>query len=103
MNETNQEILAQMEIIRRLLEFIANDQITRVLETLATTEARRQIWALLDGRNSTSDISEKLSVSMRTVQQFVKELEESNLVLTEKRGYPQRIINYIPRSWITNE
>ncbi len=71
----------------------------RELEGIATTPDRKKIWALFDGITSTDEIASKTNITQRTVQIFVKELIESNLIVVEKRGYPKRRFDYVPSDW----
>jgi hypothetical protein len=98
-NETLNELTAEVKMIRSLLERLSRDMLKHDLEAVATTKDRRIIWTYLDGLNSTDEISKKTEVSQRTVQLFVKELLDADLVIIEKRGYPRRKIDYIPSSW----
>lgn len=95
-SNTLSELLNEIVKIRELLELLAEDRVRTALLSVATTHQRRQIWKLLDGRTSTSQISKELEISIRTIQQFVKELGERNLIYSMKRGHPQRRVDIVP-------
>jgi len=96
-------ITDELMMIRALLERIAKDILKRDLETVATTKERRSIWRYMDGSTSTDEIAQKTAVSQRTVQIFVKELLDADLVTTERRGYPRRKFDFTPSSWRIDE
>jgi len=85
--------------IRQLLELLARDGIKRELEQLATSDERKKVWALCSGFMSTTEISQKVTISQRAVQMFLKELQEADLITIKKRGYPKRKFDYIPSGW----
>jgi len=89
--------------MRDLLQILASDKIKERVEQLATTDERKKVWTLCNGKNCTSDIAEKVSISLRAVQIFLKELQDTGLVITERRGYPKRAFDYVPPGWIVGE
>ena len=93
--EYQESILTELVSIRRLLQFVARDQLKRMLDKIISTGLRKQMWGLMDGAHSTTMIAEKLNSSPRAVQLFVKELEKHDLVESKNRGYPTRTIPVI--------
>ena len=98
-----EQILSELVEIKKILLFNSRETLKKELNDMASTEERKKIWGLLDGLTSTTEISEKAGVSARTVQLFVSQLEEKDLVITEKRGYPKRRMDYIPSDWQLKE
>lgn len=97
--ENFMRLLRELSKIRQLLEILARGALKAELERVATTANRKRIWALCNGLLSTEEIAQKANVSQRTVQIFVKELQEADLVIIERRGYPKRRFDYIPSDW----
>ena len=93
------KLLEEISTIRQLLEMLARKALKEELERLATTNERKKIWALCDGLRSTKEIAEEVGITQRTVQRFIKELQEADLIIIEKRGYPKRRFNYVPSDW----
>lgn len=93
------EMLAELIKIRELLERNAQNQLREDLESVATTKERKRVWVLCDGVKSTSEIAEQIGISQRTVQIFINELQDKDLIVIEKRGYPKRKYDYIPSEW----
>jgi len=97
--ENFMRLLRELSKIRQLLEILARGALKAELERVATTAKRKRIWALCNGLLSTEEIAQKANVSQRAVQIFVKELQEADLVIIERRGYPKRRFDYIPSDW----
>jgi predicted transcriptional regulator len=97
--DTAERIYDELIKIRELLERLARRELREDLESVATTNERRRIWALCNGLNSTSEISSRVGVSQRAVQIFVNELQAKDLITMERRGYPKRKYDYIPSDW----
>ena len=93
------KLLDELSKIRQLVEMLARGALKEELERVATTAERRRIWALCNGVLSTEEIARKANVSQRTVQRFVKDLWEADLIIIERRGYPKRRFDYIPSDW----
>lgn len=97
--ESALKIYEELSRIRQLLEILARSHLKEELEKIATTNDRKRIWTLCDGFLSTKEIAEKVKVSQRTVQIFVKDLQEADLITIERRGYPRRRFDYVPSDW----
>ncbi|MHA3964063.1 MAG: hypothetical protein AM325_011060 [Candidatus Thorarchaeota archaeon SMTZ1-45] len=96
-------ILDELVRIRRTLEFMVEDRFKIYLSEVASTTERKQIWILLDGAKTTAEIADKLKITQRSVQRFLKQLSGHNLIDTKRRGYPRRKIDYIPQEWISSD
>jgi len=85
--------------IRQLLEITLKDGLRKELERVLTTKERKAVWALSDGFTDTMTIARKAGISRRAVQITVKELQEAELLVVEKRGFPKRKFDYVPFDW----
>lgn len=93
------EIKNEVSLIRKYLEFQIADFVKDQLDKIASTSERKVVWISLDGTKTTQEIAEEAGISIRTVQLFIKQLRELELVTDKKRGYPQRRIDIIPSNW----
>lgn len=89
--------------IRQLLEISLKDDLLKELEKVLTTKERKVVWTLCDGVTDTKTIAEKTGISVRSVQVTVKELQEADLMVVERRGFPKRRFDYIPFEWKPRE
>ena len=69
------------------------------LEKIASTPERKKMWILCNGAISTSEIAKKVGVSTRAVQYFIRDAQRLELIRVDKRGFPRRIIDWIPSEW----
>jgi len=93
------EIKEEVSLIRRYLEFQITDFVKDQLDKIASTSERKMIWISLDGTKTTQEIAEEAGISIRTVQHFIKQLRELDLIADKRRGCPQRRIDIIPSNW----
>ena len=89
--------------IRQLLEMTVKNDLMKELEKILTTKGRKMIWALCDGFAGTKTIAKKTGISVRAVQVAVKELQEADLLVVERRGFPKRKFDYVPFEWKPKE
>ena len=86
--------------IRQLLEISFKENLRKELEKVLTTKERRMVWTLSDGFTDTKTIAEKTKISQRAVQGTLKELQDAELIVVEKRGFPKRKFDYVPSDWM---
>ena len=98
-DELLERIISELFEIKQLLLLNSRENIKKELDEIATTDERKVIWGMLDGLTSTTEIAEQVGVTPRSVQRFISQLEEKELVITERRGYPKRRMDYIPSNW----
>lgn len=95
-NENNfLKLYEEITTIRQLLEILAKDGIFKEIEKFASTKERVMTWNLLDGELSTSEITDRVKISQRAVQEFIKDLRENGLIISLKRGYYKRKFDYL--------
>lgn len=85
--------------IRQLLEISVKDNLRKELERILTTKERKMVWALSDGFMDTQAIAEKAGISQRAVQIIVKDLQNADFLVIERRGFPKRKFDYVPPEW----
>lgn len=94
-----EQIREGVEAIRRDIGFLSKGALSEVLKGIATTSERQQMWRLCDGTRSTEQIAREIGVTLRSVQYFIQEAEDANLVFMEKRAYPKRVKETVPPDW----
>ena len=85
--------------IRKLLEMTFKDNLMKELEKILTTKERKMVWALSDGFTNTKTIAEKAGISQRAVQITVRDLQNADFIVVERRGFPRRRFDYVPFKW----
>jgi len=95
-NENNfLKLYEEITTIRQLVEILAKDGIFKEIGKIASTKERVITWNLLDGELSTSEIADRVKISQRAVNEFIKDLRENGLVLVLKRGFYKRKFDYL--------
>lgn len=95
-NENNfLKLYEEITTIRQLVEILAKDNIIKEIEKFASTDGRKKSWNLLDGKLSTSEVAERVELTQRSVNDFIKDLRENGLVISLKRGYYKRKFDYL--------
>jgi hypothetical protein len=89
--------------IRQLLEMAVKDGLRKELERVLTTNQRKMVWSLSDGFTDTKTIAKNVGISRRAVQITVRELQEAELLVVERRGFPKRKFDYVPSGWKQEE
>ena len=85
--------------IRQLLEITVKKDLMKELEKILTTKERKIIWSLCDGFTNTKTIAKTAGISIRAVQIAVKDLQDAELLVVKRRGFPKRKFDYVPSSW----
>jgi DNA-binding CsgD family transcriptional regulator len=97
--ELLKQISSDLRELKRHLRFLSRDSITTMLNKVATTAERQEMWRLADGTRGNEEIAKQIGVSLRSVQYFVQEAENVGLITSERRGYPKRVEEIIPKEW----
>jgi len=85
--------------IRQLLEMNVKDNLRNELEKILTTKERKIVWALSDGFTDTKTIAEEAGISQRAVQITIRDLQNADFLVVERRGFPRRKFDYVPSEW----
>lgn len=97
----DEEILKELKKISKIITISNGSALQAELTKYATTNERREIWVLIDGKNSTEDIAKAINKTKRTVDTFLSILEQAELIEERKYGVPPvRLIDYVPVEWI---
>jgi len=98
--EIEELILSELKRISRILMLVYGDFIERELAKVCTSDERKKIWALIDGKHMSKDIAEKVGITERSVNKFLKIAANAGLAENPRGKPPKRIIDYVPPSWI---
>lgn len=97
----DEEILKELKKISRIVTLANGSIIEKELSKYATTDERKAIWSLMDGK-TTEDIAKIIHKTKAAVDIFLKILERVELIDERKYGIPPvRKLDYIPSGWIT--
>ncbi len=91
--------MGELRELKKYLKVFSAIAVMDLLNKVATTPERQQIWRRADGSRSNEEIAKQIGVTLRAVQYFIQESENMGLVVSEKRGYPKRILDIYPKDW----
>ena len=100
MSDVNDEILAELRKLTKLVTISNGKSIESELQQYATNDGRRKIWVLVDGKNQVDDIVKLSGLKQRTVYEFLKILEDAKLVEKSFGKPPIRLLDYVPPKWV---
>src|SRR5437867_2303710 len=93
-------VLKQLQLITRILTIAHADRVANELAKIATTDDRKRMWILIDGKQMAKDIAKKLNVSDRAVNYFLREVTLAGFVENPPRKPPAKLIDFTPPSWL---
>lgn len=103
-HSTEQQILRELKKMSKILTLANRQKLETELGRYATSDERKKMWVLIDGKRKTTDIAREAGTTTRSVERFLKVLEDAELIA--ERGYgepPVKMIDYVPASWLEIE
>jgi len=95
-NETLRELRKTSKIL-----ILANASvIEKELSKIATSDVRKKIWILIDGKRMAKDIANEIGVTQMAVSYFLSAAVAAELIEYAPREPPRKILDYVPPSWI---
>lgn len=93
------EVLAELNKISKILTISNGVMLEKELSKYATTDDRKKIWILIDGIRQADDIVKISGLTKTPVYNFLKMLEDSNLIERQHGKAPRRLLDYVPPGW----
>jgi hypothetical protein len=95
------EELEELRKIKKILTLSQGDALENELSKIASTDERKKVWILIDGETLPDEIAKKVdNIKRRAVYTFINELEKSGWIENPSRKPPQKLVEYIPPSWL---
>jgi len=95
-NETLRELRKTSKIL-----ILANASvIEKELSKIATSDVRKKIWILIDGKRMAKDIANEIGVTQMAVSYFLSAAVAAEPIEYAPREPPRKILDYVPPSWI---
>ncbi len=92
--------LRELKKISKILTLSNASIIEKELSKIATTNDRKKMWVLIDGKRMVKDIAKEIDITERTVLYFITAAATAELIEYTQREPPRRILDYVPPSWI---
>lgn len=97
----NQGTLKELRLILKVLILSNSGAIEKELSKIATTNERKKMWVLIDGKNMPKDIATKAGVTQMAVSNFLNACRTAEFIEYAKGEPPKRTLNYVPPEWIS--
>jgi len=100
-NMTDQDAtLKELKSILKVLILENADAIEKELSKIATTDERKKMWVLMDGKRMPKDVANEAGVTKMAVSNFLSAGMTAELIEYVKGEPPRRILDYVPPTWI---
>jgi len=93
-------VLRELQKISKLLILANASVIEKELSSLASTDERKKIWILMDGKRMPKDIAEEVGVTPMAVSYFISSAVAAGLIEYSQGAPPRRVLDYVPAAWI---
>ncbi len=92
--------LRELRKISRILILANATFVEKELSKIATTNDRKKMWVLMDGKRMPGDIAKETGVTAMAVSIFLNAGVAAELVEYQRGEPPRRILDYVPPGWI---
>jgi hypothetical protein len=93
-------MLRELRKISKTLILVNAGAVERELSKIASTNDRKKLWVLMDGKRMPADIAKEAGVTTMTVSYFLNAGIAAELVEYKRGEPPRRILDYVPPNWI---
>lgn len=98
---TDEQIFKELRKISRILTFANAAAIENELNKIATNEARKKMWLLIDGKKMPKELAKETGVSIMAVSRFLNAALAVGLIDYAPLQPPLRIFDYVPPGWLS--
>lgn len=92
--------LRELRKISKVLMLANASVIEKELSKIATSDARKKMWVLIDSKRMAKDIANEIGVTQMAVSYFLSAAVAAELIEYAPREPPRKILDYVPPSWI---
>ena len=92
--------MSELRKISKILILANAKAIETELSKYATSDERKKIWVLINGERMSKDIAQLVGVTVRSVDMYLNTLEKAELIVNPWGKPPQKIIDYVPPTWL---
>jgi len=97
---STEAMLRELKRISKILSLASASSLERELEKIASTNDRKKMWVLIDGKRRQKEIAADAGVTQAAVSYFLSAAVATELVEYPQGEPPRRIVDYVPPAWI---
>jgi hypothetical protein len=92
--------LAELKKISKILIMVNAKVLENELSGYANTNERKKVWVLINGIRAPNEIALLAGIKQTAVYQFLKILENADLIENPWGKPPKRLLDFVPASWL---
>lgn len=92
--------LRELRKISKILILANASVVEEELLKIATSDVRKKMWVLIEGKRLAKDIAKEIGVTKMAVSHFLSAAVAAGLIEYAPRQPPRKILDYVPPSWI---
>jgi hypothetical protein len=93
--------LTELKKITKILTVVNAKALEDAIAEHATTEDRKKIWVLIDGKKLPSDMVPIIGkITVRAIERCLGDFEKAQLIENPKRKPPVKLLDYVPPEWV---
>lgn len=96
----NQESVKELKMILKVLILTNATAIEKEISKIATTNERKKMWVVINGKLMPKDIASQTDVTQMAVSNFLGACKTAGIIEYTKGEPPKRTLDYVPPSWI---
>ncbi|MDG6913710.1 MAG: hypothetical protein JRN34_04990 [Nitrososphaerota archaeon] len=93
------DTLRELRKISKILLLVNAQLVEKEIGRIASTNDRKKMWVLIDGKRSSKDIADLVGVTPRGVNIFLREARLAGFI-DYVEEHPMKILDYVPAAWI---
>lgn len=93
-------MLRELRKMSKILILTNAAAVEKELSKIASTNDRKKMWVLMDGKRMPTDIAKEAGVTPMAVSYFLNAGVATELVEYKRGEPPRRILDYVPPAWI---
>jgi hypothetical protein len=97
---SSEATLRELRKISRILILTNAVAVEKELSKIATTNERKKMWVLMDGKRMPKDLAKEIGVTAMAVSNFLAAGVAAELIEYNRGEPPRRMLDYVPPSWI---
>jgi len=97
---STEAMLRELKKISKILTLASASSLEKELEKIASTNDRKKMWVLIDGKRRQREIAADAGVTQAAVSYFLSAAVAAELIEYPRGEPPRRIIDYVPPAWI---
>ena len=93
-------MLRELRKISKILILTNAEAVEKELSKIASTNDRKKMWVLMDGKRMPAEIAKEVGVTAMAVSYFLNTGVTAELIEYQRGEPPRRALDYVPPTWV---